>query len=293
MKIKTRISAYLRRRRRHKGDFVRRRRYSLTLRSLSSLSDVWEFRASRRGMIMSAVGVFAATGLFWFLVYVYTPLRGVLPVGMSYDLREDYDEMSLRLDSIIEAQRITDAYAANIERVLMLTDIADTAAAAPSGETVPKVLPLDSLIESSAAERSFVSRFEQAERYNLSVLSPILADGMTFFPPVSGLMVEDRVSEAGIPSAVAVPGSMAPVSAVYRGTVLNSYYTTGRGLTIVVQHPNDFVSIYTGLAEAFVTRGGKVSAGTRIGLADGRKYPFSFELWHNGSPLPVREYVTM
>jgi len=242
-------------------------------------------------MVLTAVGVFAATGLFWFLIYVYTPLRGVLPVGMSYDLRKDYDEMSLRLDSLIEAQRITDAYASNIERVLQLTDLADTVAVADAGEAVPKVLPLDSLIEASAAERSFVSRFEQAERYNLSVLSPIVADGMTFFPPVSGLAVEDRVSEAGIPSVVARPGNTLPVSAVYRGTVVNSYYTTGRGLTLVVQHPNDFVSIYAGLAEAFVTRGGKVNAGTRIGLADGKKYPFSFELWHNGSPLPVRDYV--
>lgn len=279
------------RRRRHKGDFVRRRRYRISLENLSARSTVWEVKAGRRGMLMLAAGAFVLTGLFWFLIYVYTPLRGVLPVGMSYDLREDYDEMSARLDSIIEAQRITQAYASNIERVLCLDGEGDSVAHVSADIAVPTVLPLDSLIEASAAERSFVSRFEQAERYNLSVLAPIVADGMIFFPPVSGMPVEERISDAGIPSIVARSGASAPVSAVYRGTVVNSYYTTGRGITLVVQHPNDFVSIYSGLAETFVTRGSKINAGTRLGFADARKQPFSFELWHNGSPLPVRDYI--
>ncbi|MCM1451231.1 MAG: M23 family metallopeptidase [Clostridium sp.] len=279
----------------HKGDFVRRPRYRLALENLSALSRVWEFKASRRGMALAAVALFAATGVFWFVIYVYTPLRGVLPVGMSYDLREDYDEMSLRLDSALEAQRIADAYTQNIERVLLLS--ADTALSTtdpqptPQEASTPKLLPLDSLIEASAAERSFVSRFEQAERYNLSVLSPIVAEGMTFFPPIAGIPIEDRVSDAGIPSIAAAAGRVFPVSAAYRGTVLNSYFTTGRGLTLVVQHPNDFVSIYSGLSETFASRGDKLNAGARVGLAG--KYPFSFELWHNGSPLPVRDYIMM
>lgn len=294
MNLKARILSLFRRRsaRKHKGDFVRRRRYRLAFENASALSTVWQLRLSRRGAVLAAIGAFALCGLFWFMIFVYTPLRGVLPVGMSYDLREDYDDMSLRLDSIIEAQRITEAYAANIERVLGQIDDADTVIVAVD-EEAPKVLPLDSLIEASAAERSFVSRFEQTERYNLSVLAPIVAEGMMFFPPVSGIAADDRVSDAGIPSIAVTAAKATPVSAVYRGTVVNSYYTTGRGLTLVVQHPNDFVSIYSGLAETFATRGDKVNAGSRLGLADGRKYPMTFELWHNGSPLPPRDYVTI
>ncbi len=293
MTIKARILSLFRRRRKdkHRGDFVRRRRYRLAFDNVSALSTVWQMRFSRRGLILAAVAAFALCGLFWFMVFVYTPLRGVLPVGMSYDLREDYDDMSLRLDSIIEAQRITEAYTANIERALQLGDSADVEVRAEAVEDAPKVYPLDSLLEASAAERSFVSRFEQAERYNLSVLAPIVADGMTFFPPVSGMPVDERVSDAGIPSIAVKTTRATPVSAIYRGTVVNSYYTTGRGLTLVVQHPNDFMSIYSGLAETFATRGDKVSAGTRLGLASGGNYPLTFELWHNGSPLPPQDYV--
>ena len=69
-------------------------------------------------------------------------------------------------------------------------------------------------------------------------------------------------------------------------------YTDARGLySIILQHPNEFLSIYSGLAESYVSRGSAPSAGSRIGQAP-PEGTFRFELLHKGAPLNPADYVT-
>jgi murein DD-endopeptidase MepM/ murein hydrolase activator NlpD len=59
----------------------------------------------------------------------------------------------------------------------------------------------------------------------------------------------------------------------------------------VIQHPNEFISIYSGLSEIFVSNGDKINTGTRIGIAEAGKFELKFELWHNGTALDPRQYI--
>lgn len=281
--IKALVRRAMPRGRKPTGDFVRRRRFKLALINLSSLSEVWKVRGRKWSLITAACVAFVIIGMLWILAFVYTPLRNVLPAKLQADLRDNYVVLSARLDSVQEAADANSRFALNI--IEILTDSVPE----PVVTETPSTLPLDSLMDASKAERSFVQRFEDAERYNLSVLAPIAASGMSFYPPVTGLEAETNFTDAGVPYMRVQTGNATPVSAVYRGTVVNSYFTTGAGITLAVQHPNDFISIYSGLAETFVTKGDKVNAGTRLGLAS--RYPMTFELWHNGSPLPPLDYV--
>ena len=279
-----------RRRRRHKGDFVRHRRLRLSLINLNSLQPVFEFSGRRSRFIWAAVILFIATGIFWLLLLGFTPLGTILPGRMPNELRDRYVHMSVRLDSISATSAINNQYAENIRAIL---EGAPDTATRPQTQPPIQEIPLDSLMQASDAEKRFVSSYDDAERFNLSVLSPIAAEGMPFYPPVpSALDVNVNIAPGDIPAATISVGKATPISAVYRGTVLNTYYTTGRGLTVVVQHPNDFISIHTGLSDVFVKRGDKVSAGTRLGLASSDHYPLTFELWHNGSPLDPTEYIS-
>ncbi len=271
------------------GDFVRRQRYDISVVNTASQARVFRAKGRPWGLLACALALFLAIGGLWLILFIYTPLRNVLPFKMQSDLRDEYVDLNSRLDDANDAARINQQYIDNVWAILH--DSLPEAEAPSAAE--PEAVPLDSLLQASGRERSFVARFENAERFNVSVLSPLAAEGMTFYPPVMGISAEDKVNDAGIPYIWAMPAKSSPVSAIYRGTVLNTYFTTGKGITVVIQHPNDFVSEYSGLAESFVTRGDKVVAGSRIGLAQEKRYPFVFELWHNGSPLPPRDYILM
>lgn len=269
------------------GDFKRRPRYRLSIVNLSSLRTIFELRVRVGGLVAMAVGTVLLIGVAWWLAFMYTPLRSALPVKMGAELRQDYANLSARLDSANAGMAITGQYSRNI--LELLQDSVKYVAQADT--SFAQTLPIDSLMEASDAERSFVRRFEEEERFNLSVLAPIAADGMTFYPPVSGVEVEVRVSDSGVPSAQVLPARATPVSAIYRGTVVSTYFTTGKGITVVVQHPAEFVTVYSGLAETFVAKGEKVESGSRIGIAQQSAGPLSIELWHNGTPLPPEQYI--
>lgn len=269
------------------GDFVRRRRFKIAVTNLSSLSEVWEVRGRKWSLITAASLVFAIIGIAWILAFVYTPLRNALPARLQSDLRDNYVDLSARLDSMQEASE------ANLRFVRNIIEILGDSVPDPVITETPTTLPLDSLAEASKAERSFVQRFEDAERYNLSVLAPIAAAGMSFYPPVLGIEFVSNYSDAGVPYLTMRPGKATPVSAVYRGTVISCNYITGLGVTLAIQHPNDFISVYSGLSESFVTKGDKVNAGTRLGIASDSRYPLTFELWHNGSPLPPLDFISV
>ncbi len=275
-------------RRKRTGDYVPTRRYQLTLTNMASLEDHILLRCRRTNMIWLGIGAFFAIGVLWMLLVTYTPMRNILPMRLQSDLRRDYSNLSERLDTVNEELRMRQQY---VDNVMSIINDKRAAAADTARQKLATPLPLDSLVEASHAERSFAKRFENAERFNVSVLSPIAAEGMTFYPPVSGIETHDHVSEQGIPYVYASPAKSSPVSAIYRGTIINTSFVTGHGITVVVQYPNDFVSVYGGLTDSFVSRGDQVVAGQRIGIAREGKYPLTFELWHNGAPLPAKDYI--
>jgi len=271
------------------GDFTPHRRYRLSLDRSSSLTRLASVSGSKGQMIALAVLAFVTAGAIWLAVFVYTPLRNLLPARFTVELRDRYNEMDVRLDSVADATRIYRQYTSNIRAIL-----ADSTPQHSSTSTryIPNIqdIPVDSILVASEREKMFVRSFEDEERFNLSVLSPIAADGMTFFAPVSTLDAETAEGTTDIPNISVSTPKTTGISAIYRGTVLSRNYTSGRGFTIIIQHPNDFISVYSGLADTFASRGDKVTVGQRIGLTS-TSVPFNFELWHNGLPLNPSDYI--
>lgn len=243
----------------------------------------------RRHLVIAAaiVGAVAASGLIWYALFAFTSLGNMLPERLDSSMRSRYEFLAMRVDSMQRAAEINSRYADNLLRIL-----ADSVDSAPATDTVAQPLPIDSLMEASAAEKRLVERFEMSERFNLSVLTPIVAEGMVFFPPVSGVDLSSNSQSAGMPSSTLSVGADTPVSAVYHGTVIDTYYRSGHGLTLTLQHPNGFISQYDGLKDIFVTKGSKVDTGQRIGMAYGDTMPLTFMMWHNGLPIDAADYVS-
>ena len=278
-----------------KGNKVRNpARYRLDFIAENTFNRVWSIRLTRAKVVLASAAVIAALAALVFVAIVYTPIGRYLPIGMQEDVRTNYLDAAIKLDSLENVIRRNDAYLGNILTILSDTEekralTADTSAA--SGLKDLKEAEADSLLRASEAEKRFVRQYEAGERFNLSVLAPIAAEGMVFYSPSgSSVRVEDDDDTSSDRVTLASGGRVTAATAVYSGTVVG-VYSGASGFTILVQHPNDFISVYSGLGEVFVGKGRKVSAGQRIGhCTDGR--PLSFELWHSGSPLNPREYIS-
>lgn len=253
---------------RYRIDFVDVNRFA-TLRSI---------RLTRRNIFVVAVIVAAIFGLS-----TGFGLRG----GLDRSARTSYINAVMAIDSLSDIASSHEAYIGNIRSILAGEGaLDDHVGVSAAGEL--QNIPVDSLAEATAAERRFVERYAADNRYNLSVLAPIAADGMSFVSPVAGARVTAVPGGVGISSRGA---SREPVSAVYRGSVI-ACTTDLYGLsTIVVQHPNDFVSVYTGVESPLVSTGDKVRASQRVASAPPAPATCRFELWHAGTAVNPLDYL--
>lgn len=244
-----------------------RRRWRVEIVNENTLARTWSIVLSGVRVWVAAIVVVGALVSLIAVIFMFTPLGALLPGHLDGDLRSQYLDAALRIDSLERTARSHETYADNIRRIFA-GEAPDTA-----GQTVAVPAAVaDSLLEASEAERRFVRQFDARERFNLSVLSPIAAEGMIFESPV------ENIAGAG------------NIDAVYRGTVTGVTRTSGGSYTVSVQHPNDFLSVYSRLDEVYVDKGAKVISGQRIGhTASGNR--LDFELWHAGSLLDPQQYV--
>lgn len=260
-------------------------RYRLDFIKENTFNRVWSVRMTRTRVAIVTAAVIAGGAALIFFIMAYTPMRRLLPDSLSGDLRNRYLETAMRLDSLEQKARLNDAYIANLATILT-DNIPEDSAMARAAE---KVMLDDSLLQASETERAFLRRYEDEARFNLSVLSPIAAEGMVFSAPV-GAGVELSELPGGNAGVRLTSAGAAAVSAVYRGTVTGVYTRPDGTTAVTVQHPNDFISVYDGLGDVFVDKGSKVGAGQRIAHTS-PAHATTFELWHKGVPLDPREYI--
>lgn len=269
-----------------------RPRYRLSMVNESRMSTLWSLGGTRRQMTLAAIVFFFAVTIAGGALISVTPLRTLLPGYLKRSQRYQMVEVSTRLDSLGHIAAVNNMYLDNMVAILNDEIDLDSIQRVYNDSINRLQLPVDSLLATSDAEREFVRRYEQRERFNVSVLTPVAADGMVFFPPVSSSLARS-VEPSGRLSYQLPPST--PVSAVYRGTIIDTHYEPGQGYTIVIQHPNDFISRYTGIADLMVKQGDKVSTGTRLGLSsdarDNTRPPVTVEMWYNGSQINPTEYI--
>lgn len=231
-----------------------------------------------------------AMGVVWIAIGALV-MPEVMTGALGGDTRRTLTAMAVRLDSLEEVAKASGAGYANLIGILRGDSAAVRSASVSVEASGLADVSVDSLVEASEAERRFVTRFEEDERLNLSVLAPVAAEGMTFYSPVPDAIAATATTDGTVIAfrTAATTG----VSAIYRGTVVDIHPDEGSGetMSITIQHPNDFLSQYSGLGELAVRRGDKVAAGARIALGSADT-PLRFALWHNGAALDPEEYIS-
>lgn len=267
-------------------------RYNIKVEDESHLTEVTSLSVTVPGLI--AAGLAAGLVLLFAagLIISLTPLRTLLPGYLKESERSATEEGLLRLDSLMRIYEQNDAYIANIMKLTDHTRIPDdSAAVAP----VSRELSSDSLMNATPGEQRFMSQMEERERFNISVLAPLAADGLMFSPVCSeGVFTE--ASHKSVEGEIVMPRD-ASVQCAADGTIVALYYSAPiHGFVIVTQHGRGFVTSYTHTGTPLVSVGDIVNSGQAIALAPGPDSKgvrsISVRIWHNGYALTPYDYLS-
>ncbi|MBR5843805.1 MAG: M23 family metallopeptidase [Bacteroidaceae bacterium] len=269
--------------------------YRLVIKQTDSDKELWSCNVSRlRAILLTAVVVFVF-GFGMFALFAWTPLHYILPGYLKHETRVQIIDNALRLDSLTRQMELRELYMENIARILNdeinIDSIALDEATAANLDSLKKWTP-DILTKSSPESEAFSQEYEKDEQFNLTML-PTPNEGLLFHTPISGNVINTFNPQHGSYGIEIQAARNASVSAVLDGTIIAITHTIAHGYVVMVQHNNNFVSIYRNIGECLRQVGDKIIAGERfalVGTTDNNA--LLFELWHAGIAIDPRIYIT-
>lgn len=269
-----------------------KRKYEVRVEDTSRLVSVMAFRLPVWQWIIAVVSLITVFIALSLMIVCFTPARQLVSGYMKETQRASTIDNLMRLDSLREAYEENMLYMNNLFTVLDTDRI--------PGDSVGMIvnehkLSPDSLLPTSPIEQNFVKKIQEREKYNISVLAPLAAEGMIFAPVAENAYVSD--ANQGTQKVIITIPNESHVSAVSDGIVVDSRFSPqDKGYSIIIQHDKGFLSRYSGIGRLFVHAGERVSSGEAVGISavgdargNGR---IALEMWHNGEPLFPWEFLS-
>jgi len=274
------------------GSFIKnistkfKNRYRLIIRQDENLEEKVSIVLTPWNLLIGlSVGLFLF-GIIIYLLLAYTPLNYIFPTkSAKYSSIEQY-EMIQKIDSLENGMKQIRLQSEVLGKVLAGEDITVSIA-----EDSPEVI----IDDPSAPEVSN----GQTNNSGTVALKHVGAspDNYNFFVPIKGVVSDTfNVDRKHLAVDIVAP-SGSVIKSIQKGTVIFSSWTPGGGQTLIIQHPNDFLSVYKHNAALLKKVGTFVQAGDAVALVGSTGELTSgphlhFELWKNGVAVNPLNYVS-
>lgn len=259
--------------------------YSLSLSNESKLEKVFQISFPLWKIVLFSFILIIILFLISLFLIVVTPIIRLSPHYMDEESRYETIDNIMRVDSIAQQLEQNQIFVNNI-----LTVFNTDRKPSDSIEITPNTNPMtvDSLISRSKTEEKFIKMMEEREKYNISILTPLAADGMMFYPVSEQSIISDN-SKSDKTARFIVP-SGEPISAIADGYIIDINYSGQEGgYSVIIQHKKGFLSRYSHLGNLMCEKGDAVSAGQIIAFphqGSGKNgNTIYLEMWRNGNPL--------
>ena len=262
-------------------------KYRLTIVNENTLEEVAGLHVSKLNGLSVLLCACTVIFLTAAVIIAFTPLRNYLPGYINSD--------ALRADSLQQALDRQNRYMMTVRDILSGRVKTDTVASLDSLTDARA----EQLMERSREEEEFRRRYEEEERYNLTAVTGAHdAAGMVFFRPLRAAVAvpfNPADKHFGVDLAA---GPREGVMAALDGTVVLAAYIAGEGRVVMIQHAQNFLTVYRHCGGLMCASGDQVKGGDVIALTQDRKDAdggshsfFHFELWHGGVPVDPARYV--
>lgn len=267
------------------------KKYRISIDDESRLRRVASVSGSPMALWAAAAAGFMLAIVLASILVMSTPLRTLLPGYLKKGERTATEAGLMRIDSIREAYEANNRFLANVLSVL---DTDRTPSDSVAKTTASNELPPDSLLPASPREIQYISQLKDREKYNITVLAPLAAEQLRFYPIGAGAIISEQ--SKGMEKARVIAPKGSPVCAVADGRILAVQNPAPEGgAAVVIQHDHGFASRYSHLGTVTVSPGQHVDGGTAIALAPkgGSLRPgwMFLEMWHDGTPVAPSRYL--
>ena len=270
------------------GDIVRKRHIAI----FDNEEKRWH--ADLSPIRLTTIGVAVVTLIFGVLLILvaYTPLLDLMPgyrtnAGRS---REMLIRSIVRIDSL--ERKMNDMLTYNENRILVVSG------KTPAMQSVKNdsLHRSKSFVAPSKADSLLRHKIENDERYRLNEKksNAIVQNALNGVAPMYGL-ISERFNSQGL-LGVRINGAKdAQVSAIADGVVVLSEWSPETGHSIVIQHKDNYLSVYRHLSGVLLSKGERVQGAQAIGYAgsdkDAELSMLEFELWREGKAVNPELYI--
>lgn len=269
-------------------------KYRLVILNEDTFEERVSFKLNRLNVfVFSMLSALFLVGITTVII-AFTPLREYIPGYSSTQLKQQAVDLAYRTDSIQRVLYLNEQYLASIKQVL-------------TGNIQMEQINRDSIVNAIRMDMENINlapsrkdsllreRVAQEEKYNIFESSSNMITSV-LFPPVSGIITASydiKNKHYAVDIAVA---ENTPVKATAAGTVIFAEWTAQTGFVIIIEHPNNLISVYKHNSKLIKQQGDLVRAGEVIATAgstgDLSTGPhLHFELWSNGYPVNPTNFI--
>ena len=255
----------------------------------------------RFSLKLSRLNVFVLGGLFSILLVIltvlliaFTSLREYIPGYASTTLKKKATKLSYQVDSLKNKLDVLEAYTKALRPVLT-GEIKAAAVDSVMNITNGTVFFDQKKLHATKQDSLFREQVESKDRYPLSEETISKAKNV-FFSPLTGLISQQYDLDNKHYAIDIVTQIGTPVKAIADGTVILAEWTTETGYVIILQHSNQFLSVYKHNGTLLKQQGEFVKSGEVIAnvgstgeLTTGPH--LHFELWNDGYPVNPTHYI--
>lgn len=271
-------------------------KYKLTIRDTKTFAEVFSLRLSLSNVLLFITTCAVILIFVVYLVIAYTPLKEyIIPNYPELEEREKIERNAELVDSLEYEMKL---YA---QKMQILQTILN-------GEDPSAYELLDSIVvtnenyanlnfDLSPADSMLRMEIQENEALNVNFhanTAGVRIENLFFYPPINGIVSSNFSNGHFGTDVVAAENSI--IHAVLAGTVILDSWTVETGYTIMIQHSNDFVSVYKHNSKLLKKTGDHVNAGEGIALLGNTGNltvgpHLHFELWHEGKPVNSENYI--
>ena len=271
-------------------------RFRLALVNDDTHEHIWTLRFTRWTFFLTVISIVTSLLVLALCLVAFTPLRTFVPGYPDAQARRAAARDARAIDSLEGVIGRWEFYSENLRKVV-------------AGEN-PVVI--DSLIrnylspDESPVDREYLvgqdsvlrQTVREAERFRLSSARSreLPLEGMHFFTPIKGVV--SRGYETLVHPYIDISAPLGSVvMSVMDGTVVSASWSDEYGYSLVIQHPDNIISIYRHNSKLLKKEGDKVSAGASVALSGNTASVqdashLRFELWYRGEAVDPVKYIT-
>jgi len=268
-------------------------KYRLVVLNEDTFEERFTFKLNRLNVfifsIIFALLLIATTTI----IIAFTPLREYIPGYSSVSLKRKATMLTYKTDSLQRVIAINEQYLSSIKKVL-------------SGDVKTVNFNKDSIIRAAEIDPSEINfspskedsllreRVSLEDKYNPLINTSEVS--FILFPPVKGTVSDEFNAKEKHYAIDIVAAKDAPIKATADGTVIFSEWTAETGYVIIIDHSNNFLSVYKHNALLTKEQGELVKAGEVIAKVGNTGEVSSgphlhFELWSDGYPIDPANFI--